>query len=71
MTFLELNLIAPILNALNHVGYTTPTPIQDKVREDGDLTQAAIASEEAARIWGLTVIARNINDQKESDAYAP
>ena len=30
MTFLELNLIAPILNALNHVGYTTPTPIQEK-----------------------------------------
>lgn len=37
-----------------------------KVRDDGDLTQAAIASEDAARIWGLTVIARNINDQKEN-----
>jgi ATP-dependent RNA helicase RhlE len=30
MTFSELNLIAPILNALNQVGYSTPTPIQEK-----------------------------------------
>jgi len=37
-----------------------------KVRDDNDPTEAAIGSEEAARIWGLTVIARNINDQKEN-----
>jgi len=37
-----------------------------KVRDDGDPTQAAIASQEAAHIWGLTVIARDINDQKEN-----
>ena len=28
MTFQQLNLIAPILQALNETGYTTPTPIQ-------------------------------------------
>lgn len=37
-----------------------------KVRDDKDLSQAAIGSEEAATIWGLTVIARGINDQREN-----
>lgn len=37
-----------------------------KVRDDADPTQAAIGSADAARIWGLTIIARNINDQKEN-----
>ncbi len=37
-----------------------------KIRDDNDPTQAAIGSEAAARIWGLTVIARNINDQREN-----
>ncbi|MDQ1089662.1 DEAD/DEAH box helicase [Siphonobacter sp. SORGH_AS_1065] len=31
MTFDELNLNKPLLNALNDLGYTTPTPIQQKV----------------------------------------
>lgn len=31
MTFSELNLNPPLLNALNDLGYTTPTPIQEKV----------------------------------------
>ena len=31
MTFSELNLNTPLLNALNDLGYTTPTPIQEKV----------------------------------------
>lgn len=31
MTFSDLNLNTPILNALNDLGYTTPTPIQEKV----------------------------------------
>lgn len=29
MTFEQLNLVEPILNALRHEGYTTPTPIQE------------------------------------------
>jgi chorismate mutase / prephenate dehydratase len=37
-----------------------------KVREDKDLSQAAIGSEEAARHWGLTVIARQITDHREN-----
>ena len=31
MTFLELNLNTPLLNALNELGFTNPTPIQEKV----------------------------------------
>ena len=30
MTFEELNIIPPILEALNQEGYVTPTPIQEK-----------------------------------------
>jgi chorismate mutase/prephenate dehydratase len=37
-----------------------------KVRQDQDLSQAAIGSEEAARIWGLQVIARGVNNQREN-----
>src|SRR5918999_3489204 len=37
-----------------------------KVRDDQDLSQAAIGSEEAARHWGLTVIARAITDHREN-----
>lgn len=37
-----------------------------KVRDDKDLSQAAIGSEEAARRWGLTVVARNITDHREN-----
>lgn len=37
-----------------------------KVRDDNDLSQAAIGSEEAARRWSLTVIARDITDQREN-----
>lgn len=37
-----------------------------RVRDDRDLSQAAIGSEEAARHWGLTVIARDITDQREN-----
>lgn len=33
-----------------------------KVKDDGDLTQAAIASEDAAKINGLSVLASRIND---------
>lgn len=31
MTFKNLNIIAPILVALEHQGYITPTPIQEQV----------------------------------------
>lgn len=37
-----------------------------KVKEDGDPTQAAIASEEAGRRYGLKVIRKNIEDQPEN-----
>ena len=37
-----------------------------KVKEDQDLSQAAIASEEAARIYGLKVLERNITDQTDN-----
>ena len=37
-----------------------------KVKEDQDLSQAAVASEEAARIYGLKVLERNITDQPEN-----
>ncbi|MEO8500707.1 MAG: 3-deoxy-7-phosphoheptulonate synthase [Vicinamibacteria bacterium] len=37
-----------------------------RVREDGDLTQAAIASEEAARIHGLVILKRGIADNREN-----
>ncbi|MCU0961306.1 MAG: bifunctional 3-deoxy-7-phosphoheptulonate synthase/chorismate mutase [Pirellulaceae bacterium] len=37
-----------------------------KLREDQDLSQAAIASEEAAHIYGLKVLERNITDQPEN-----
>ncbi len=37
-----------------------------KVRDDRDPSQAAIGSPEAARIWGLTIIAKGINDQTEN-----
>ena len=37
-----------------------------KVREDGDATQGAIASEEAAALHGLVVIARDVADQPEN-----
>lgn len=37
-----------------------------RVRHDQDLSQAAIGSEDAARRWGLTVLARDIMDHREN-----
>ncbi len=37
-----------------------------KVRDDQDLSQAAIASEEAARIYGLKILKRGVANQKEN-----
>jgi chorismate mutase/prephenate dehydratase len=37
-----------------------------RVREERDLTQAAVASEEAGRLYGLRVIARGLADQREN-----
>jgi chorismate mutase / prephenate dehydratase len=37
-----------------------------KIKEDGDPTQAAIASEEAARLFGLSILERGIANQTEN-----
>jgi chorismate mutase/prephenate dehydratase len=37
-----------------------------RVRQDQDLSQAAIGSDETARHWGLHVIARDITDHREN-----
>jgi chorismate mutase/prephenate dehydratase len=50
-----------------HVEAFTDTAMAvQRVGEEGDLTQAAIASEDAARRYGLTVIKREIANQKEN-----
>ena len=46
--------------------YTDTAMAAQKVRDDGDPTQAAIASEEAARRYDLQVIKRHIADQDEN-----
>lgn len=46
--------------------YTDTAMAAQKVRDDNDLSQAAIASEEAARIYGLKVIRRGIANQPEN-----
>ncbi|MFI5306583.1 MAG: prephenate dehydratase [Polyangiales bacterium] len=37
-----------------------------KVRDEGDESQAAIASERAAKLYGLEVVARNVESQKDN-----
>ncbi len=57
------------LARLPHVkveAFTNTALAARKVRDDQDPTQAAIGSPEAARIWGLTIVARGINDQTEN-----
>jgi chorismate mutase / prephenate dehydratase len=50
-----------------HVEAFTDTAMAARrVRDEGDATQAAIASEEAGRLYGLTVIRRGIADQREN-----
>ena len=46
--------------------YTDTAMAARKVRDDADLTHAAIASEEAARLYGLTVLQRGIANQAEN-----
>jgi len=46
--------------------YTDTAMSAQRVRDDADLSQAAIASEEAARIFGLHVIARGIANQRDN-----
>ncbi len=49
------------------VEYFTDTAMSvSKIKEDGDPTQAAIASEEAAKMFGLKVLRREIANQKEN-----
>ncbi len=46
--------------------YTDTAMAARKVRNDGDHTHAAIASEEAARLYGLSVLQRGIANQREN-----
>ena len=46
--------------------YTDTAEAVAKVRDDGDPAQAAIASEEAARMYGLTVVRTGIANQREN-----
>lgn len=57
------------LRSLSHVhveSYADTAMAAAKVRDDQDLSQAAIASEEAGRIFGLHVIKRDIADSREN-----
>ncbi len=50
-----------------HVEAFTDTAMAARrIRDEQDLSQAAIASEEAARLYGLTIIKRGIQDQPEN-----
>ena len=50
-----------------HVEAFTDTAMSARrIREEGDETQAAVASEEAARIHGLTIVKRGIADNREN-----
>ncbi len=46
--------------------YTDTAMAARKVRDDADASHAAIASEEAARLYGLAVLRRGIANQKEN-----
>jgi chorismate mutase/prephenate dehydratase len=49
------------------VEYFTDTAMSvSRIKEEGDPSQAAIASEEAARMFGLKVLCRDIANQKEN-----
>jgi len=54
------------LPRMEPVAYEDTAEAARKVRQDGDPTQAAIASEEAGGLHGLVVIARDIADQPEN-----
>ena len=50
MHFSEMNLIEPLLHAVDEAGYTEPTPIQEQTIKyvlDGDDVQAAMAEKTA------------------------
>ena len=50
-----------------HVEAFTDTAMAARrIRDEQDLSQAAIASEEAARLYGLTIVKRGIQDQPEN-----
>jgi chorismate mutase/prephenate dehydratase len=57
------------LNALKHCHVESVVDTASaarKVRDDQDLSQAAVAGEEAARLYGLKVLKRGIANQKEN-----
>jgi chorismate mutase/prephenate dehydratase len=50
-----------------HVEAFTDTAMAARrIRDEQDLSQAAIASEEAARVYGLTILKRGVQDQPEN-----
>ncbi|MCP4593865.1 MAG: 3-deoxy-7-phosphoheptulonate synthase [bacterium] len=57
------------LNSLNDCeahAFTDTAMAARRLRDDQDLSEAAIASEEAARLYGLTVIKQGIANQKQN-----
>jgi len=57
------------LDSLDHcqaVSFTDTAMACQKIQQDQNLTDAAIASEEAGRIYGLHVIKRNVANQKDN-----
>jgi chorismate mutase/prephenate dehydratase len=54
------------LHGCNVEAFTDTAMSARRVREDGDVTQAAVASEEAARIHGLVILKRGIADNREN-----
>jgi chorismate mutase/prephenate dehydratase len=54
------------LNDCEIEGYIDTAMAARKIRDDGDHSQAAIAGEHAAKLYGLTVIKRDIANQPEN-----
>ncbi len=66
---MALNQCTRFLARMPHVQreyYADTALAMQKIRDDQDLSQAAIGPEEAARIYGLKVLERNISDQAET-----
>jgi superfamily II DNA/RNA helicase len=70
MTFEQLDLIEPILNALKNEGYTTPTPIQEKsipiILKGGDLLGCAQTGTGKTAAFAIPIL-QQLYNQKGND----